>query len=180
MSIHIKYMMMVYVIYMIMKRFPIYILLVFVGLLSTTTSCIEDDFTTNSNDVLAFSTDTIAFDTIFTALPTPVRTFRVFNHSKKMIKISQIKVKGESTAKFNLNVDGIKGESFNDVEIRGNDSISIMVEAVIDPTNKNNPLEYKDVLQFVTNGVTQERVLTAWGQDVIRLKSPQITENTTF
>lgn len=171
---------MVYVIYMIMKRFPIYILLVFVGLLSTTTSCIEDDFTTNSNDVLAFSTDTIAFDTIFTELPTPVRTFRVFNHSKKMIKISQIKVKGESTAKFNLNVDGIKGESFNDVEIRGNDSISIMVQAVIDPTNKNNPLEYKDVLQFVTNGVTQEIVLTAWGQDVIRLKSPQITENTTF
>lgn len=140
-------------------------------------SCIEDDFTTSSNDKLTFSTDTIAFDTIFTELATPATKFMVFNKNKKMIKISSIKMNGSSKAKFFLNVDGIKGEEFKDVEIRGKDSIFVYVQAHIDLNNDNNPLKIEDKIEFLTNGNLQEIVVNAWGQDVTRLRNQKYTSD---
>lgn len=140
-------------------------------------SCIEDDFTTSSNDKLTFSTDTIAFDTIFTELATPTAKFMVYNKNKKMIKISSIKMNGASKAKFFLNVDGIKGDEFKDVEIRGKDSIFVYVQAHIDINNDNNPLKIEDKIEFLTNGNLQEIVINAWGQDVTRLRNQKYTED---
>lgn len=139
-----------------------------VGVVMMTTACIEDDFTTSSSDVLEFSCDTLAFDTVFTELGTPTKRFTVYNRHKKMINISSVKFEGTNGGRFYLNVDGMTGEEFHDVEIRGEDSIFVFVEAYIDPTNKNNPIEIKDNVQFVTNGVTQRVLVTAWGQDVVR------------
>lgn len=139
-----------------------------VGVVMMTTACIEDDFTTSSSDVLEFSCDTLAFDTVFTELGTPTKRFTVYNRHKKMINISSVKFEGTNGGRFYLNVDGMTGEEFHDVEIRGEDSIFVFVEAYIDPTNKNNPIEIKDNVQFVTNGVTQRVLVTVWGQDVVR------------
>lgn len=139
-----------------------------VGVVIMTTACIEDDFTTSSSDVLEFSCDTLVFDTVFTELGTPTKRFTVYNRHKKMINISSVKFEGTNGGRFYLNVDGMTGEEFHDVEIRGEDSIFVFVEAYIDPTNKNNPIEIKDNVQFVTNGVTQRVLVTAWGQDVVR------------
>ena len=139
-----------------------------VGVVMMTTACIEDDFTTSSSDVLEFSCDTLAFDTVFTELGTPTKRFTVYNRHKKMLNISSVKLEGTSGGRFYLNVDGMTGEEFHDVEIRGEDSIFVFVEAYIDPTNKNNPIEIKDNVQFVTNGVAQRVLVTAWGQDVVR------------
>lgn len=139
-----------------------------VGVVMMTTACIEDDFTTSSSDVLEFSCDTLVFDTVFTELGTPTKRFTVYNRHKKMINISSVKFEGTNGGRFYLNVDGMTGEEFHDVEIRGEDSIFVFVEAYIDPTNKNNPIEIKDNVQFVTNGVTQRVLVTAWGQDVVR------------
>lgn len=144
------------------------------------TACIEDGFTTSSSDILEFSTDTLAFDTIFTAVGTPTKQFIVYNRHDKMINISSIKMAGESSGKFYLNVDGVKGSEFNNVEIRGNDSIFVFVEAFIDPNDSDNPIEFKDKLDFETNGVKQQVVVTAWGQDVKRLTAPKITADTHF
>lgn len=163
-----------------MKRINIFIIIALTVLSCATTACIEDSFTTSSSDLLTFSTDTLAFDTIFTELGTPTKKFTIHNRHNKMINISSIRVKGESKGKFYLNVDGMKGEEFNNVEIRGNDSIYVFVEAYIDPTSQNNPLEIKDKIQCITNGVEQNVVLTAWGQDVKREHATKITENTTF
>ena len=104
--------------------------LIFVALvLSLVSSCIEDGFTTSSSDVLEFSVDTLAFDTILTEEGTPTAKFLVYNRHKKMLNISSIRVKGESEAKFYLNVDGMKGEEFHNVEVRGQDSIYVFVQA---------------------------------------------------
>lgn len=145
-----------------------------------TTACIEDDFTTSSSDTLTFSCDTLAFDTVFTELGTPTKRFTVYNRHKKMINISSIKMEGTSNGKFFLNVDGMTGEEFHDVEIRGEDSIFVFVEAYIDPTDKNNPIEITDHVQFLTNGVPQKVTVTAWGQDVIRKYGETITADTRF
>ncbi|MBD5231795.1 MAG: hypothetical protein HDS66_06560 [Bacteroidales bacterium] len=140
-------------------------------------SCIEDGFTTSPSDVLTFSTDTLNFDTIFTDLGTPTARLKVFNRAKKSVSISSISMK-EPGSMFAMNVDGVSGTRFQDVEIRGGDSIFIFVECRLPENDSKNPVRVEDAIVFNTNGVQQEVVLEAWGQDVTRLRGVTITEDT--
>ena len=150
-----------------------------VALLALATSCIEDGFTTSSSDVLAFNRDTVAFDTVITLQGTATKQMVVYNHSKKQINISSISVAGlTDKGHFHLNVDGIRGDSFQNVKIRGNDSIFIFIEASLDEMEKDEPTLIEDLLLFETNGVEQKVVLTAWGQDVVRIHGDTISTNT--
>ena len=143
------------------------------------TSCIEDGFTTSSSDVLAFNKDTVAFDTVITLQGTATKQMVVYNRSKKQISISSIKVAGlASKGHFHLNVDGVRGDEFHNVEIRGNDSIFIFIEARLDEMEKDEPTLVEDRLDFVTNGVTQHVLLSAWGQDVVRINGDTIGRTT--
>ena len=144
-------------------------------------SCIEDGFTTSSSDVLAFNMDTVAFDTVITLQGTATKQMVVYNRSPKQISISSIKVAGLATkGHFYLNVDGIRGDEFHNVEIRGNDSIYIFIEARLDEMEQDEPTLIEDQLDFVTNGFPQHVALTAWGQDVIRLTADTIDHNRRF
>ncbi len=145
------------------------------------TSCIEDGFTTSSSDVLTFNKDTIAFDTVITLQGTATKQMVVYNRSSKQINISSIEVAGLATkGHFHLNVDGIRGDSFQNVEIRGNDSIFIFIEAYLDEMEKDEPTLVEDLLEFETNGMKQSVLLSAWGQDVVRIKGDTISRNTRF
>ncbi len=145
------------------------------------TSCIEDGFTTSSSDVLAFNTDTVAFDTVITLQGTATKQMVIYNHSKKQVNISSIKVAGlANKGHFHLNVDGIRGDEFQNVEIRGNDSIYVFIEAYLDEMEQDDPTLLEDRLEFVTNGVSQSVLLRAWGQDVIRINGDTIGRNTRF
>ncbi|MFI3239185.1 MAG: hypothetical protein R3Y22_01140 [Bacteroidales bacterium] len=150
-------------------RFNIYILFWVVLFPVLLSACIEDGYTTSSSDLLEFSTDTLSFDTTFTETGTPTKTFKVYNRHSKMIQISSVKLAGGDEGQFYLNVDGMSGSEFSSVDIRGNDSIYIFVEAYVDTNNDNNPIKIEDKIEFITNGVTQYVVVDAWGQDVIRL-----------
>ena len=144
-------------------------------------SCIEDGFTTSSTDVLAFNRDTVAFDTVITMQGTATKQMVVYNRSAKQINISSIKVAGlANKGHFHLNVDGVRGDEFQNVEIRGNDSIFIFIEAFLDEMGKNEPTLLEDRLEFVTNGMTQSVVLSAWGQDVVRINGDTISRNRRF
>ena len=57
-------------------------------------SCINDDFATSASDVLAFSTDTVTFDTVVTRQGTPTKQFIVYNRGSKQLNISSIKIAG--------------------------------------------------------------------------------------
>lgn len=142
------------------------------------TSCIDDDFTTNPSHVLAFSTDTVAFDTVFTTIGTSTRSFRIYNRNKKSLNISSIKLADAEHSGFHINVDGMSGDNFTNVEIRGKDSLYVFVEANIDPTNQDNPIFIIDSIVFVTNGVQQDVKLTAYGQDVIIKRGETFTTDT--
>lgn len=154
-------------------------LLLVLALLLGLSSCIEDGFTTSPSDVLAFNMDTVAFDTVITLQGTATKQMVVYNRSPKQINISSIKVAGlTDKGHFHLNVDGIRGDEFQNVEIRGNDSIFIFIEAYIDEMNQDDPTLLEDRLEFETNGVSQSVLLSAWGQDVVRLKGDTIRRNT--
>ena len=73
---------------------------------------------------------------------------------------------------FRLNVDGLPGRSFGDVEIGADDSIFIFVEVTVDPNNQNTPLVVTDSILFETNGNLQDIDLVAWGQDAYFHKPP--------
>ena len=161
-----------------MKTLRNIIIAMLATMLALTTSCIEDGFTTSSSDLLEFSCDTLSFDTIFTEQGTPTKQFVVYNRHKKQINISSISLSATDGQRFYLNVDGMKGEVFHDVAIRGEDSIFVFVESKLNANGQDAPLLAEDCINFTTNGVTQKVVLRAWGQDVERLTRPQFTADT--
>lgn len=144
-------------------------------------SCIEDDFTTSSSDLLEFSTDTLSFDTVFTGETTATKRFLVYNRHKKQLNISHIYLDDiPEEARFYLNVDGRSGDDFTDIEVRGEDSIYVFVEAHIDANNENLPFDMFGNLHFLTNGVEQTVVLRAAGQNAHTVSNWHITDNTTL
>ena len=105
------------------------------------------------------------FDTVFTSVGSSTELFTVHNNNNKPIKISSITLGGGLTSPYRLNVDGVPGKSFSDVEIGPNDSIWIFVEVTIDPHNQNTPFVVSDSIIFQTNHNLQYVHLVAWGQD---------------
>ena len=93
-------------------------------------SCIEDGITTSSTDILTFSRDTVCFDTVFTELGTPTARLLVYNKAKKGVNISSIRFRNPDT-RFQINVDGVSGTEFHDVEIRAKDSIYVFIECYL-------------------------------------------------
>lgn len=81
---------------------------------------------------------------------------------------------------FRLNVDGITGVEFRDIEIRGKDSIFVFVEATLPDRNLTKPTTYERHLTFTTNGVARDVVITATGLDATRLQGVTITGDTRF
>ncbi|MBD5237756.1 MAG: hypothetical protein HDS62_09585 [Bacteroidales bacterium] len=162
-----------------MRKFvPLFLTITaFIGLILS--SCISDAVSTSSSDRLAFSRDTVSFDTVFTDLGTPTARLLVFNNNKKNIEISSIRLRNESSF-FSINVDGQSGKVFNDVEIRGNDSIYLFIECFIPPTASREPALVEDEIEFITNGNVQTVRLEAYGQNVTRLRAVRIERDTTF
>ncbi len=137
-------------------------------------SCIDDSISTSPHDLLSFSRDTVNFDTVFTDLTTPTARLVVRNRAKKGLNISSIKFKRTDT-RFRLNVDGVSGNEFHNVEIRGRDSIYVFIECMIPETEGNTPRLEADDLEFVTNGVTQTVRVEAYGQNVTRLRNVRVS-----
>lgn len=157
-----------------------YFLLTIIGMFGLIVGgCISDNFTTSPSDVLTFSTDTVSFDTVFTGVGTPTARLKVYNRAKKSVNISSIRMKNTAGA-FQINVDGVSGTVFNDVEIRGGDSIFVFLECYLPETAAAKPELTEDELQFVTNGVSQSVLVEAWGQNVTRLKALHIDKDMTL
>ncbi len=140
-------------------------------------SCINDDFTSSPDATISFSTDTVSFGTVFTDLGTPTARLLVFNRNSKGVKISSIRFRNPDSP-FSMNVDGMSGTDFHDVEIRGRDSIYVFIECFIDADQAIDPRRVADQLEFVTNGVTSEVEVEAWALNVRRLHGGRIETDT--
>lgn len=146
-------------------------LFILIGLAFILQSCRKNDTFTGNPVQLNFSTDTIFFDTIFSKLgnnPNSPRSItlqvRVSNPDKNAVK-TNISLAGNFYGIFKMNVDGKAGTTFKDVEIRGQDSIYIFVQAYIDQVGSNTPFIVTDQILFETNGNKQDVDLVAWAQD---------------
>ena len=114
---------------------------------------------------LAFSADTILFDTVFTSLGSATHQLRIYNQNSDDLKISSIRLGRGDASPFRFNLDGENATEFYDKIIPANDSLFSFLRVTINPNDLNTPFIVEDELEFVTNGNTQVIKLLAWGQN---------------
>ena len=138
-------------------------------------------FTTDPNHRLAFSCDTVAFDTLFTDVSSATQAFLIYNHNKANLSIAHASVAGGEDSPYRVNIDGLAGKTLSDLVIRGGDSMYVFVEVTIDPRGQDTPFEVHDSLQFtLESGVTQQVIFTASGQDATVLRGMVVDSDTRF
>ncbi|MBD5251476.1 MAG: right-handed parallel beta-helix repeat-containing protein [Bacteroides sp.] len=142
--------------------------------LSALTGCIEDGVATSPSAQPVFSTDTLSLGDNFNLTPTSTARFKAYNRGDKILSISSVTLREKEQGTFRVNVDGMSGQSFRDVEIRPGDSIYIFVEATLPATGLGELSTVYGYLDFVTNGVGSTVVIKACGQDAERLSAYRV------
>ena len=144
------------------KYIWILILIIFTGF----TSCRKPPkFSDDTALKVAFSTDTVTFDTVFTTIGSSTRQLMIYNNNDENLKISSIRLEGGTQSQFSINVDGQSGYKFSDLEIYSKDSIFVFVRVTINPNDLNTPFFVEDKIIFETNQNRQVVSLTAYGQN---------------
>ena len=101
--------------------------------IALTKACDYDlSFSPAQTQDIRFSSDTVYLDTVFTSIGSSTYNLRIYNQANHNIKIGSIRLGQASDSQFRLNVDGMHGQDFNDVEILANDSIYVFIETTVD------------------------------------------------
>jgi hypothetical protein len=118
----------------------------------------------NRDAKLSFSSDLIAFDTIFTSINSITKTLTVHNPYNSAV-LTDITLLGGEYSYYSLNINGIPAKTLKQVKIPAKDSIFIFIKVLINPNGGNAPLLVCDTLAFLTNGNRQHVALVACGED---------------
>ena len=129
-----------------------------------------DNYSVSPNHRLSFSADTVSFDTVFTTIGSTTGYFMIYNRNDMDLKIERILLANGKESGFRINVDGRKGDSFNDIPIWKNDSLFVAVEVTVNPNDENSPFVIFDSILFLTNGIIQTVRLEAYGQNAYILR----------
>ncbi len=119
-------------------------------------SCRKDFSTVSSFGNLEFSKDTVFLDTIFTNIGSSTYDLKIYNRQNSTITIPKIQLENAENSNYRLNVDGIAGKAFDNIDILANDSIYIFIETTVDITSVPDPI-YTDKILF-DNGTNQQHV----------------------
>ncbi|GAA4950903.1 hypothetical protein GCM10023314_25260 [Algibacter agarivorans] len=151
-----------------MKRYLYF--LITLGFLMLWSSCRKDFEFSPSTGSLQFSKDTIYLDTVFTNIGSSTYNLKVYNRSDNNISIPSLRLALGETSNYRLNVDGIAGKIFKNVEILSKDSLFIFVESTIDINNFPNPdgnYLYTDQIEFDAGSNQQKVELVTLVQDAV-------------
>lgn len=151
-----------------MKRLTASLFILITIALNLLSGCdgLDENYSTNPSHQLSFSEDTISFDTIFTTIGSTTKQLMIYNQNDQPLNIESVLLADPTNSGFRINVDGRKGDMFNNVRISAKDSLYVFVEVTVDPNGRNQPLLKNDSIIFTTNGRRQTVVLEAYGQDV--------------
>ena len=110
---------------------------------------------------LSFSTDTLCFDTVFTAQGSATAQVMVYNRNASALIVDRVWLTDGKA--FFVNVDGEPQlDRLTNLQINGGDSAFVFIRVEIDPTGSNTPLLVTDQLHFhLANGTTQQIELEA-------------------
>lgn len=146
--------------------------LALIGCLVLWSSCRNDFESVPSTGNLEFSRDTVYLDTIFSNIGSSTYNLKVYNRSNDDINIPTVRLGEGEESYYRLNVDGIPGKTFENVQILAKDSIFIFVETTIDINNFPNPddaLLYTDQILFDSAANEQHVDLVTLVQDAVFL-----------
>ncbi|HVD98161.1 MAG TPA: hypothetical protein VNB90_08135 [Cytophagaceae bacterium] len=137
-----------------------------------------DKITTDPQAKLRFSTSEITFDTIFTSVGSVTQRLWVYNENKHAVMISTIELARLYTSSYKILIDGEEQVMVNNYELKGKDSMMVLVKVLIDPQNHSLPYLVDDSIVFITNGNVQDVDLQAYGQDAFFLNNTTVACNT--
>ncbi len=152
----------------------IIILTLFTGLFS----CEREFVYRGGEEGLMLSTDTIMFDTIFTAIGSTTHNFLIYNPYDEDMSIEEIELSGGDDSPFRLNINGYAENELADVKVRAKDSLFVFVEVTINPVNSNSPIVVSDSVIIRTRERRQSVKLIAYGQDVILMQKEWLKTQT--
>jgi hypothetical protein len=127
----------------------------------------EEELQTSGS--LAFSADTVKFDTVFTKLRTVTRRLWVYNRNPKAVNVDLISLDNSATSPYKLLINGDLKQTATGVYIRGNDSLLILVRAEPKDNGLNGAAKayvLEEKLNFRTNGQDQHVLLRSFGQNI--------------
>lgn len=127
----------------------------------------DEIITTDPNAALRFSADTVLFDTVFVTQGSVTRRLKVYNPNKNAVRISSINLAGANSSPYKLIINGLESPVVNNLELRGQDSLYVLVSVNVNPADQNLPFLVADSILFHTNGNRQQVKLVAYGQDAV-------------
>lgn len=153
------------------------------------TACSDNDsFTTSPTATLAFSTDSVIMDTVFSTVGSRTYDFWVYNRSRDGLRLSSVRLRQGNQTGFRVNVDGsyldnTLGSVVTDLEVRKDDSIRVFVELTAPFNQQPDPQMIEDDLVFLLeSGVEQRVALRGWAWDAelltdVRVSSDMLIES---
>ena len=146
----------------------------------------DDDFVTSSANRVAFSADTIRFDTLFSNVPSTTRSVWVYNHSNENIRFQNVSTSRAAQSGFRVNVDGIylgaeNNYQSSDIELRKGDSLRVFVELTAPKASSDSPTLTEDDLVFsLGDGAEQKIHLNAYTWNALMARNMEISHDTTI
>ena len=143
-------------------------------------SCRKDSFITSGDARITISIDTLKFDTVFVTAGSTYRTLKIINENNQKLLLTSIKLLGGPTSVYKINVDGIPGTQFNNIEIEANDSVYVFAQVNVNPGAANLPFILRDSIEVSYNGNKKLVQLEAWGRNAHFLRNKVIAVNETW
>jgi len=140
----------------------------------------EDDYAGNPMGTLRFSADTLSFDTVFSGIATTTAWLKIYNTGNRKIRISGISLRSGGESGYRINVDGVPGVAFTDVDIPAGDSLYLFVELTAPHQGDVKPVLVGDAVLFQAEGRQKQIVLQAFSQDVTVWHGKIISSDTTL
>lgn len=144
-------------------------------------SCRKDFETIPSSGKLQFSRDTVYLDTVFSNIGSSTYTLKVYNRSDDDISISSVRLAQGENSNYRLNVDGVAGKIFENVEILAKDSIYIFIETTLDINQQvatGVEFLYTDAIQFDSGENEQKVELVTLIKDAVFLFPQRFDDGT--
>lgn len=151
-------------------------------------SCRKDFDFAPSTGALSFSKDTVYLDTVFTNIGSSTYNLKVYNRSNDDISIPSVRLSQGENSNYRLNVDGMAGKVFEDVELLAKDSLFIFIETTFDIQSvvaTDNQFLYTDAIEFDSGNNFQKVELVTLVKDAVfiypdRDNTTNIIETLTF
>lgn len=142
-----------------------------------------DKWTTSLQARLVMSTDTVAWDTLISTVPSATKVLTVRNPGNRGLRLTEVRLAKGADSPYRVNVDGqwlAQGRG-TDFEVYGRDSIFVRLEVTLPETGLSAPQRTEDELVFVLeSGVRQQVVLRADAQDAYMVHGLVLEQDSTF